>query len=45
MKQEAGTMNAEGEYPENSINFKAVERLKAISDMSSEDDKSTEEGI
>ena len=45
MNQEAGTMNTEGEYPENSINFKAVERLKAISDMSSEEDKSTEEGI
>jgi hypothetical protein len=36
-------MNNEGQYPENSINFKAVERLKEISDMS-DDDKETETG-
>ncbi|QPK62342.1 AAA family ATPase [Methylomonas sp. LL1] len=44
MGQEAGGMNAEGQYPENSINFKAVARLKEISDMSSDDDKETETG-
>ena len=44
MNQEAGSMNAEGQYPEGSINFKAVERLKEISDMSTDDDKETETG-
>jgi predicted ATP-dependent protease len=42
MNQEAGSMNAEGQYPEGSINFKAVERLKEISDMSTDEDKETE---
>jgi len=42
MGQESGTMNADGEYPENSINFKAVARLKEISEMTSDDDKETE---
>ena len=42
MGQAAGTMNANGEYPENSINFKAVARLKEISEMTSDDDKETE---
>ena len=42
MGREAGTMNADGEYPENSINFKAVARLKEISEMTSDDDKETE---
>jgi len=45
MNHEAGSMNAEGQYPENSINFKAVARLKEISDMSADDDKSSEEDI
>jgi lon-related putative ATP-dependent protease len=44
MNQEAGSMNAEGQYPEGSINFKAVERLKEISDMSTDEDKETETG-
>ncbi|MCQ8104117.1 AAA family ATPase [Methylomonas sp. SURF-2] len=44
MGQDAGTMNADGQYPEGSINFKAVERLKEISDMSADDDKETETG-
>jgi hypothetical protein len=44
MDQEAGSMNADGQYPEGSINFKAVERLKEISDMSADDDKETETG-
>jgi len=44
MNREAGQSNAEGQYPEDSINFKAVARLKEISDMSNEDDKETETG-
>lgn len=44
MGQDAGSMNAEGQYPEGSINFKAVARLKEISDMSADDDKETETG-
>lgn len=44
MDQQAGDMNEQGEYPEGSINFKAVARLKEISDMSSDDDKETETG-
>ncbi len=44
MGQDAGGMNEQGEYPEGSINFKAVARLKEISDMSSDDDKETETG-
>jgi len=42
--QEAGAMNAEGQYPEGSVNFKAVARLKEISEMTSDDDKETETG-
>ena len=42
--QEAGEINAEGQYPEGSVNFKAVARLKEISDMSTDDDKETETG-
>ncbi|ANE53796.1 ATP-binding protein [Methylomonas sp. DH-1] len=42
--QEAGTMNAEGQYPEGSVNFKAVARLKEISEMTSDEDKETETG-
>jgi len=33
MGQDAGTLNVDGQYPENSINFKAVARLKEISDL------------
>ncbi|HBA66335.1 MAG TPA: hypothetical protein DCZ48_09220, partial [Methylococcaceae bacterium] len=40
--QEAGAMDSEGNYPEDSINFKAISRLKEISDMAHEEDK--EEG-
>ncbi len=35
----AGEVNEEGQYPENSINFKAISRLKEISDMATDDDK------
>lgn len=42
--QEAGAINAEGQYPEGSVNFKAVARLKEISDMSADEDKETELG-
>ncbi len=45
MRQEAGAMNAEGQYPEGSINFKAVARLKEISEMTQDEDKETETGI
>lgn len=42
--QVAGTVDSEGLYPEHSINFKAISRLKEISDMAmDEDDK--EEGV
>jgi hypothetical protein len=38
-------MNENGVYPEDSINFKAVARLKEISDLTHEDDKdAAEEG-
>jgi len=42
--QEAGAMNAEGLYPEGSVNFKVVARLKEISEMTSDEDKETETG-
>jgi predicted ATP-dependent protease len=38
----AGTVDDDGCYPENSINFKAIARLKEISELVAEDDK--EEG-
>ena len=38
----AGVMDESGNYPEGSVNFKAISRLKEISDMAHEDDK--EEG-
>ena len=42
--QDAGAMNGEGQYPENSVNFKAVARLKEISEMTQDEDKETETG-
>ena len=42
MNQEAGAVDANGQYPEGSINFKAVARLKEISDISGDDDKEAE---
>ncbi len=43
--QPAGAVDDEGYYPENCINFKAISRLKEISDMASdEDDGDKEEG-
>jgi predicted ATP-dependent protease len=42
MNREAGELNAEGQYAEDTINFKAVARLKEISDMSQDDDKEIE---
>jgi len=42
--ESAGVLDSEGMYPEDSINFKAISRLKEISDMATdEDDK--EEGV
>lgn len=38
----AGVANEEGLYPDDSINFKAISRLKEISDMATDDEK--EEG-
>ena len=35
----AGTIDTDGNYPEDSINFKAISRLKEISDLTSDDDK------
>jgi len=40
----AGKADAEGNYPENSINFKAISRLKEISEMAG-DDEHKEEGL
>jgi len=40
--QQVGIADETGNYPENSINFKAISRLKEISDLATEDDK--EEG-
>jgi predicted ATP-dependent protease len=37
--QPAGELDSEGCYPENSINFKAISRLKEISDMATDEDK------
>jgi len=37
--QPAGELNKEGAYPETSINFKAISRLKEISDMAADEDK------
>ncbi len=34
-----GTADKDGNYPEDSINFKAISRLKEISDLTSDDDK------
>lgn len=42
--QLAGIADSEGLYPENSINFKAISRLKEISDMATDDDKEEGEG-
>lgn len=42
--QYAGEVDSDGLYPENSINFKAISRLKEISDMTTDDDKEEAEG-
>ena len=42
MNQPAGAVDANGQYPEGSINFKAVARLKEISDISGDEDKEVE---
>jgi predicted ATP-dependent protease len=39
MNQAAGSADDAGAYPEDSINFKAVARLKEISDMAADEDK------
>jgi len=38
MGKTAGTMNKEGEYPEGTINFNVVSRLKEISEMDDDDE-------
>ena len=43
--QLAGDVSEEGFYPENSINFKAISRLKEISDMASDSDDDKEDGV
>jgi hypothetical protein len=40
--QTVGVIDEAGNYPEDSINFKAISRLREISDMAHEEDK--EEG-
>lgn len=42
--EDAGEMNDEGQYPEGSINFKVVARLKEIADLAGDEDKETETG-
>ena len=42
MNRDAGELNDEGQYPSDSINFKAVARLKEISDLSGDEDKEGE---
>ncbi|NOQ77259.1 MAG: ATP-dependent protease, partial [Methylococcaceae bacterium] len=42
MGKVAGEMDAEGGYPEGSINFNVVSRLKEISDMANEEDEEEE---
>ena len=42
--EDAGEMNADGQYPEGSINFKVVARLKEIADLAVDEDKETETG-
>jgi predicted ATP-dependent protease len=37
--QPVGVLDSAGNYPENSINFKAISRLKEISELANEDDK------
>jgi len=37
--QPVGILDSEGNYPENSINFKAISRLKEISELAGDDDK------
>lgn len=37
--QPAGIMDPDGSYPDGSVNFKAISRLKEISDMALEEDK------
>lgn len=40
--QAAGVLDSEGLYPEDSINFKAISRLKEISDMATDEDDKEE---
>ncbi len=42
MGQVAGCMDKEGNYPEQSINFKVVSRLKEISEMADDDEESND---
>jgi predicted ATP-dependent protease len=39
MAQSAGELDAAGHYPEGSINFKAISRLKEIADIASDEEK------
>jgi len=41
--QPAGELDHAGDYPEGSINFKAISRLKEIADIATEDDKEDED--
>jgi len=40
--ESAGVLDGEGLYPEESINFKAISRLKEISDMAGDEDDKEE---
>jgi len=43
--ESAGVLDSEGLYPEDSINFKAISRLKEISDMATDEDDKEEGGL
>jgi len=43
--ESAGTVDSLGMYPEYSINFKAISRLKEISDMATDEDDKEEAGV
>jgi len=41
--ESVGTKNNNGEYPEDSLNFKAISRLKEISDLGHDKDEDNDE--
>jgi predicted ATP-dependent protease len=43
--ESAGVLNVEGHYPEGSINFKAISRLKEIADIAADDDRDDQDVV